>query len=159
MMRPSTHARRTTRRAVCSASAASWAFRSSPTGTCSARSRAISAAPRVWTDGDVQTMRDLATAASSELRARIAYSLADADRARLQMMADASEALASTFDPLDAIGSMLDVVIRSYASWSFVVLQPVPGEAPQIVARHRDPALRSLVATFMASTARAPRRT
>ncbi|MEO5899333.1 MAG: SpoIIE family protein phosphatase [Ilumatobacteraceae bacterium] len=104
---------------------------------------AIETHERRWTSEERQILSDLAFGASSELRARIAVSLANEARAaaeqageRVQLMADVSTALISVMDPERAIRRMLDILVDRFASWAIVFMRADDENAARMLVRH-----------------------
>jgi GAF domain-containing protein len=119
---------------------------------------AISPDARPWSDDDVALMLDLAVGASADLRARIAMSIANEARIetsaaheRMRVLLQAADALSSTLDPDASVSRMLDAIVPSMARWAAVYLVPTAGTDAQIMVRHSDPSLDSVLLDFAAT--------
>jgi serine phosphatase RsbU (regulator of sigma subunit) len=120
---------------------------------------AIDTGPRHWTDRELDILRDLAAACSSELQLRIAVSQADAARqdaelarleaeearahaeeagARLDLLAQVSRETASTLDADLALRRLADLLVPSLGDWC--VMDLLDGELVQrVVVKHSRP--------------------
>ena len=110
---------------------------------------AIDSRPRDWTAAELATLEDLAAACSSELRVRIAYGLADEERARAlttQAHLATRVRLTEHLARADTVAGALDCVVAALgpelAEWSAAVLL---GEACEATVRHDNPASAALV--------------
>jgi GAF domain-containing protein len=117
---------------------------------------AISPEARTWSDDDVTMLVDLAIGVSSDLRSRIAMSIANEARVetsaaheRLRTILQAADALASSLEPDVALSRMLDVVVPSMARWAAVYFAPDVDAAARIVVRHADPSLDHALRAFV----------
>lgn len=121
---------------------------------------AIASEARRWTDDDRRLLVDLGSAVSSELRARIATTVAIRATARVQVMADASVALNASLEADDALAGMLDVIVPTLAAWAVVWVRPTPQDDFLALARHTDAdtelALQSLSTRELAALTDAP---
>lgn len=95
---------------------------------------AIDTSPRKWTDAELETLRDLAAACSSELQLRIVAARAEQARrtaasarrraeqagARLELLAQATQATTSTLDADAALGRLARVIVPALCDWCAV---------------------------------------
>lgn len=120
---------------------------------------AIDTSPRQWTDRELDILRDLAAACSSELQLRIAVSQADQARqeaelakheaeeararaeevgARLDLLAQVSRETASTLDADLALQRLADLLVPSLGDWC--VMDLLDGElVRRVVVKHSRP--------------------
>ena len=107
---------------------------------------AIDTKPRAWTKTELETLRDLAQACSSELRLRISRELAEEARRhaenahnQLAMLAELTETLATTTDIDKALGTLGTALTPRLADWCLISLVG-PDDMPRhLSAAHRDP--------------------
>ncbi|MET0426194.1 MAG: GAF domain-containing protein, partial [Actinoplanes sp.] len=116
---------------------------------------AIDTKPRAWTKAELETLRDLAEACSSELRLRISRELAEQARRhaetahdQLAMLAELTETLATTTDIDEALSTLGTALTPRLADWCLVSLSG-PDEMPRhLSAAHRDPGRAAEVTRF-----------
>ncbi|MEV4639265.1 SpoIIE family protein phosphatase [Actinoplanes sp. NPDC049548] len=107
---------------------------------------AIDTKPRAWTAAEVAILTDLAEACSSELRLRISRDLAEEARRhaesahdQLAMLAELTEAFASTLDVEAGMRMLARGVTPRLADWCLVTLVDTDGSVRHVSAAHRDP--------------------
>ncbi|GAA3912762.1 SpoIIE family protein phosphatase [Actinoplanes auranticolor] len=107
---------------------------------------AIDTKPRAWTRAELEILRDLSEACSSELRLRISRELADEARRhaetahdQLAMLAELTETLATTTDIDEALGSLGTALTPRLADWCLISLIGPDGMPRQVSTAHRDP--------------------
>jgi GAF domain-containing protein len=83
---------------------------------------AIDRQPHAWSSADLELLVDLATAARSEVRARVATSIAEQASRRVQVLADASEILSRTLEVEASLDATLDIVTPALASACVIYL-------------------------------------
>ncbi|BCJ52017.1 hypothetical protein Asp14428_34920 [Actinoplanes sp. NBRC 14428] len=106
---------------------------------------AIDTRPRAWTADELAILTDLAEACSSELRLRIAREVADEARRhaesahdQLAMLAEVTEAFASTLDVEEEMRLLAAGVTPRLADWCLVTLVDPNGVVRHVAASHRD---------------------
>jgi GAF domain-containing protein len=116
---------------------------------------AIDTKPRAWTKAELETLRDLAQACSSELRLRISRELAERARRhaenahdQLAMLAELTETLATTTDIDEALGTLGTALTPRLADWSLISLIGPDGMPRHLSAAHHDPARAADVSRF-----------
>ena len=116
---------------------------------------AIDTKPRAWTKAELEILRDLSEACSSELRLRISRELADEARRhaetahdQLAMLAELTETLATTTDIDEALGSLGKALTPRLADWCLISLIGPDGMPRQVSTAHRDPERAADVARF-----------
>jgi GAF domain-containing protein len=116
---------------------------------------AIDTRPRAWSKAELEILRDLAEACSSELRLRISRELAEEARRhaesahdQLAMLAELTETLATTTDIDAALGTLGAALTPRLADWCLITLIGPDGMPRQVSAAHRDPARAADVARF-----------
>jgi GAF domain-containing protein len=96
---------------------------------------AIDRHPRAWSAADRDLLVELSAAARSEMRARIAISIAEQATRRVQALADASEVLSRTLDVDASLEAGLDLVTPSWASAAAIYLPESGNEAGRVLFR------------------------
>lgn len=116
---------------------------------------AIDTKPRAWTSTELQTLRDLSQACSSELRLRISRELADEARRyaesahdQLAMLAELTETLATMTDIDAALGTLGTALTPRLADWCLITLIGPDGMPRHVAAAHRDPERAADVSRF-----------
>jgi GAF domain-containing protein len=116
---------------------------------------AIDTKPRAWTKAELETLRDLAEACSSELRLRISRELAEEARRhaenahdQLAMLAELTETLATTTDIDEALGALGTALTPRLADWCLISLIGPDGMPRHLSAAHRDPGRAADVTRF-----------
>jgi GAF domain-containing protein len=116
---------------------------------------AIDTRPRAWTKAELEILRDLAEACSSELRLRIARELAEEARRhaesahdQLAMLAELTETLAASTDIDEALSTLGAALTPRLADWCLISLTGPDGMPRHLSAAHRDPARAAEVSRF-----------
>ena len=109
--------------------------------------------PRVWTEGELESVADIAAAAASEIRARAALRTS---AARVSLLAEATRALHADLDVRTAAQALADHLVPALADLCVVDLADDAGDhgvrTSVVVARDADVRRR-----FMGAEARRPR--
>ncbi len=103
---------------------------------------------REWSARDVEVLRTLSAAASSEIESRIAAraaaevsARAELSQQRLAFLAGASEALANAADTERAVGILAQRIVTLLCDWCLItIVDEVTGERRDIGRAHHDPA-------------------
>ena len=112
---------------------------------------AIDTVPRDWTDDELDILRDLAAACSSELRLRISSARAmvaqtDAEAAqgraerassRLALVARVGRAVGSTLDPEEAVRRLAGLLVPALGDWSAGYLLDLPDQVRRVAVGPR----------------------
>jgi serine phosphatase RsbU (regulator of sigma subunit) len=96
---------------------------------------AIDRYPRHWSSTDRNLLTELSAAARSEMRARVAVSVAERATDRVQVLADASEVLSRTLEIEASLDAMLEIIIPSLASACVIYLPASAGEPRRVLLR------------------------
>lgn len=114
---------------------------------------AIDTQPRAWTGDELDILRDLAAACSSELRLRIssaramvAQAAAEAAQARaerassrLALVARVGQALGSTLDPEEAVRRLVGLLVPALGDWAAGYLLDLPDLVRRVAVSPRGP--------------------
>jgi serine phosphatase RsbU (regulator of sigma subunit) len=114
---------------------------------------AIDTVPRDWTADELDILRDLAAACSSELRLRIssaralvaqaaaeaAQARAERASARLALVARVGQALGSTLDPVEALRRLAGLLVPALGDWSAGYLLDLPDLVRRVAVSPRGP--------------------
>jgi GAF domain-containing protein len=102
---------------------------------------------REWTTDEIETLRDLAAAAATQIALReavvgaerLARADAESAQARLAFLAEASIALASSLDYSSTLNRLASLAVPHLGDWCAIELLTDTGAIERLAAAHSDP--------------------